>query len=108
MITCIIPAYNEELGIEGVLKAAVNHPLLVEILVVDDGSTDCTPMILNDWKHRIKVITHQKNKGKKEAVKTGLLTASQPYVLFLDADLVNLTRKDIDRPIKPVIEEKSI
>ena len=65
MITCIIPAYNEELGIEGVLKAAASHPSPAEILVVDDGSTDRTPLILNDWNRRIKVITHPENKGKK-------------------------------------------
>ena len=107
MITCIIPAYNEQLGIEGVLKAAVGHPLLTEILVVDDGSTDNTPLILDEWKGRVRVLTHSRNKGKKDAVQTGLLHASQPYILFLDADLVNLSTKDIDRLIKPVIENRT-
>ena len=41
-LTCVIPAYNEQARIGAVLAAVLDHPLIDDVLVVDDGSTDST------------------------------------------------------------------
>ena len=106
MVSCIIPAYNEARTIAEVIGTAVGHPRITEIIVVDDGSTDATSKVLETMTDKkLKVIPHSVNRGKKEAVRTGLMHATQPYVLFLDADLVNLTHHDIDTLIEPVLNK---
>ncbi len=106
MISCIIPAYNETTTVAEVVHIVSSHPRITEVIIVDDGSTDTTAQALNAvaaTSQKIKIITHPTNRGKKEAVKTGLANTTQPYVLFLDADLINLTHQDIDALIEPVL-----
>ena len=45
-VSCVIPAYNEAARIAGVLEAVTRHPLINEVIVVDDGSTDETPNVV--------------------------------------------------------------
>ncbi|MBU8905914.1 glycosyltransferase family 2 protein [Desertibacillus haloalkaliphilus] len=76
-IVVALPAYNEETGLPKLLdkiiavQASVERPF--EVIVVDDGSTDRTGEILKDYEQRypfMTVITHRKNKGLGEAMKT--------------------------------------
>jgi hypothetical protein len=83
--TIILPAYNEEAGIGFVLEnlfRAVDGKC--EVLVVDDGSKDATSTIASAF--RCGVIRHRENRGKGEAMMTGLRHASGEYVIFIDAD----------------------
>ncbi len=105
-VTCIIPCYNEESRIGEVLKAVSNHPLVKEVLVVDDGSTDNTKRVVEQFSE-VTFIQHATNKGKSAAMATGLRKATGTYVLFLDADLVGLTAQNITDLITPVIENKA-
>lgn len=90
----IIPAYNEEKALGRAVRetAAVFDPLKeeYEIVVVNDGSTDATASVagsLSDACPFLKIHHHETNRGKGEAVRTGVAQAAGEYLLFLDADL---------------------
>ncbi len=81
----IIPAYNEEKGIEKVLKKVLEViDNSYEIIVVDDGSTDGTYDVVKRF--NVKLLKHGKNLGKGTAIKAGINEASGKYILFIDAD----------------------
>lgn len=105
-VSCIIPAHNEEPRIREVLKAAHQHPLIDEIIVIDDGSKDQTANVVKDFLD-IKLITHQTNLGKSAAVHSGLKLAEGEIILLLDADLVGLNSKNISDLLEPVVSGKS-
>ena len=81
----VIPTYNNAGTLESVLQRALS--LGMPVLVVDDGSTDATPEILR--RPDIQVLTHQRNRGKGAALRTGLGWAQEQgyvYAVTLDAD----------------------
>lgn len=83
--TVIVPAYNEEQGLGIVLEKlfqVVDNTY--EVLVVDDGSTDQTANVARQFPCRL--VQHQSNRGKGEALKTGIRHANGDVVLWLDAD----------------------
>jgi cellulose synthase/poly-beta-1,6-N-acetylglucosamine synthase-like glycosyltransferase len=88
-VTVLVPAYNEEAGIESTVRSllASTHPYL-EIVVIDDGSTDRTADLAT-WidDPRVRVI-RQPNSGKAAALNTGLANASHDIVVMVDADTV--------------------
>lgn len=100
-VTCIIPAYNEEDRILPVLEAAKQSPLISEMIVVNDGSTDRTGEVLSGTEG-IKIMDHKENRGKADAMQTGIDAATGDVVLFLDADLKGLTAEHIEDLINPV------
>jgi len=109
-ISCIIPAYNEAGRIKAVLDVVVNHPLIGEIIVVDDASTDATRQVIEQFSN-ITLIVHPENKGKSHAIHTGVNQARGEYLLFLDSDLIGLTEQAVTDLITPVLEghaDKSI
>jgi len=90
----IVPAYNEEATIERAVREATavfcgfGKPF--EIIVVDDGSDDATAKITERLAAEIdnlRLLRHENNRGKGEAVRTGVMDASGEYILFFDADL---------------------
>lgn len=103
MVSCIIPAYNEAPTIENVLNVLSTSPLIDEIIVVDDGSTDNTEKIVKDQFPFVKYIKHSVNKGKAAALVTGAHSAVNSYLFFCDADLIGLTPAHIDQLIIPVL-----
>ncbi len=82
-VSVVIPAYNEEDAVGGVVGALEGRPWL-EVLVVDDGSTDATAARAEGAGAR--VVRHPYNKGNGAAVKTGIREARGEVVLLLDAD----------------------
>jgi glycosyltransferase involved in cell wall biosynthesis len=104
-ISCLICAYNEGPRIGKVLEVATNHPLIDEVLVVDDGSTDNTAKVLRSFKNA-KLIFMGKNQGKTKALLTGLSSAKNSWVLLLDADLKGLNASAVTELLTPVLEEK--
>jgi glycosyltransferase involved in cell wall biosynthesis len=102
-VSCIIPAYNEAPRIANTLRAAAGHPLLDEVLVVDDGSTDETLQVARRFKG-VRVFSMPGNQGKSRAMWQGLRRSKGGIVLFLDADLQGLRREDISALLAPVLQ----
>lgn len=101
-ISCVIPAFNEGSRIASVLSAVVGHPLLDEIVVVDDGSTDETQSVARQFP-TVHVLAQTSNVGKSAAISAGVRVSSGELLLFLDADLVGLRQSDVSKLIFPVL-----
>lgn len=88
-VSLIIPIYNSEKNLNRCIHSAVNQTLRdIEIILVDDGSSDSSPEICDSWADkdsRIKVI-HKKNGGVASARNAGLDAAEGKYVCFFDSD----------------------
>jgi glycosyltransferase involved in cell wall biosynthesis len=82
--TVIVPAHNEAESLPIVLKELEQLGQDIEIVVVDDGSTDDTANIAATY--RCRILRHDSNKGKAEAIRTGIAAASSEKVIFIDAD----------------------
>jgi len=107
-VSCIIPAYNEELTIAGVVKTCLETPEIGEIIVVSDGSTDKTVDRVRQIKSKkLKIIELPENHGKGFAVAQGVGVAKNETLLFLDADLVNLEPHHLSSLIWPVINNRA-
>lgn len=89
-LSIVIPAYNEASTLDELLRRVVDVDLEEcekQIIVVNDGSTDATPDILRAWADKVMVHTHERNRGKGAAVRTGYEHAIGEYVVVQDADL---------------------
>jgi dolichyl-phosphate beta-glucosyltransferase len=102
-LTVILPCYNEAERLPGTLQALLAHlsavPGEVEVLVVDDGSTDATVSVAEAAAavdRRVQVLSYCPNRGKGFAVRTGMLAARGELVVFTDAD-GSYRPSDLDR-----------
>lgn len=96
-LSIIIPAYNEEKRLPRALERIGDYLARVrldsekaEILVVDDGSTDATARVAEDWKRlfpSLRLLSNGTNRGKGYSVRRGMLEARGQIALFTDADL---------------------
>jgi glycosyltransferase involved in cell wall biosynthesis len=93
-LSIVIPAYNEsariEVALSNVLSCVESRAWDADILVVDDGSTDNTCAIVQQWmasNPRLHLIQNPGNRGKGYSVRNGLLQSSGEIVMFTDADL---------------------
>lgn len=93
-LTLVIPCYNEAARLQlSAFAAALGEQPALSLLFVNDGSTDTTAALLNAWcaeRPKASVLHHEVNKGKAEAVRSGVLQALEtaPDVIgFWDADL---------------------
>ena len=87
-LTIIIPVYNEIKTIEKLIKKILKINIKKQLIIVDDGSSDGTELILKKYKNRIdKLIFHKKNLGKGAAIKSGQKYVSGQYIGIQDADL---------------------
>lgn len=93
-LSIIIPAYNEEKRLPRAIKKITKYLASIsfqyEIIIVDDGSTDGTASLADEFTFLypfLRVIHLKKNRGKGCAVRSGVLEAKGKYILFSDADL---------------------
>lgn len=84
-----MPVYNEKKTIDTIIERVLALPIEKELIIVDDGSIDGTRGILMKYEDRAgtKVIFHNGNKGKAEAIKTGIRNVTGEIVAIQDGDL---------------------
>src|SRR6185437_16112102 len=87
-VSVIVPAYNEETGIEATLLSLFNCKYPMEIIVVDDGSTDGTAAVVDRFRHMGVRLIRQANAGKPAALNTGIAHARGHILVLLDGDTV--------------------
>jgi len=86
LVSIIIPVYNHEASISRAIDSALAQTLAdVEVIVIDDGSTDGTPEALRRYEGRITLI-RQENQGVSAARNVGIRAARGKYLCFLDSD----------------------
>jgi len=100
-----MPAYNEETTIARAVAdiLTTDYPCAIELIVVDDGSTDKTALILSEiYDDRLIVAQHAVNQGKGAALRSAAALASGTYILPFDADL-EYAAEDIPRLLEPAL-----
>jgi hypothetical protein len=108
-ILIVVPAYDEEGGIRGVLHKVPKEVLGYEVktVVIDDGSTDATEAIVRE--EGFPVVSHVINRGQGDALRTGFAIAQREradIVINLDAD-GQYKPEEIERLVKPIIEDEA-
>jgi dolichol-phosphate mannosyltransferase len=88
-LSILIPVYNEERTLAAILDRVLEVDLGVEkeVVVVDDASTDGTPGVLARYADRVRLLRHERNRGKGAALRTALEHATGDFVVPQDADL---------------------
>ena len=105
-VSIIVPAYNEGVRIKKCLNSLINQSYKnIEIIVINDGSTDNTLDILKSYDDNRLVILTQKNKGQGAARNLGIKKASGDYLMFVDAD--DYVDKDIVKKLLNVIKDNN-
>jgi glycosyltransferase involved in cell wall biosynthesis len=107
-LSVVIPVYNEVGTIEEIVSRVRAVPLEKEILIVDDGSTDGTRQRLEDIVGRddVKVLYHERNKGKGAALRTGFAAATGDVVITQDADL-EYDPRDYRALLEPILDGRA-
>ncbi len=100
-VAAVVPAYNEENRIGAVLQTLTATPEVDEVIVVSDGSTDCTPAAAAAFEG-VRVVRLPRNKGKGGAMREGALLTDADVLVFFDADLIGLTPAHVRDLVMPV------
>lgn len=100
-----MPVYNERETIQEIIRRVKESPVVNEIIIVDDGSTDGTREILDGLRNEklIQVILHDKNMGKGAAVRSGIQAVTGDLLIIQDADL-EYDPRDFPKLLQPIQE----
>lgn len=108
-LSVVIPAYNEESTLSEIVNKTLAVPHLLEIIIVDDCSTDRTPDIaraLESSHEQVRYIRQPKNGGKTEALKTGFAATTGAVVIVQDADL-EYNPEEMPSVVQPILDGKA-
>ena len=108
-LSVVIPVYNEHTTTEAILAQVRGSELVDEILVVDDGSSDGTRQVLaglEGGRPPVRVLFHDRNRGKGAAVRTGIQAAKCDLILIQDADL-EYDPREYPALLAPILEGKA-
>jgi dolichol-phosphate hexosyltransferase len=109
-LSILMPVYNERATLLSAIKDVlnVNFPCEIELVIVDDGSTDGTrdlyPTLGED--PRVSIHMHQRNQGKGAAIRTAAAVATGDYVIMCDADL-EYSPAEIPSLLAPVLADQA-
>jgi len=108
LLSVVIPVYNEEATVEEIVRRVEAAPYRKEIILVDDASTDGSRDILKRMEGRdgLRVIYHEKNRGKGAALRTGIAETTGDIVLIQDADL-EYNPADYPRLLEPILDGRA-
>ena len=106
-LSVVIPCYNENSTISKIIKKVIDTNLNLELILVDDFSTDGSRKKIKQAQHKVikKKIFHNKNKGKGACIKSALRYVSGELVIIQDADL-EYNPKDYKKLLTPFLEDK--
>lgn len=105
-LSVVIPVYNEESTLARIVERVLSVPQLLEIIIIDDCSSDKTPQIareLSENNSQVRVFRHNKNSGKTAALRTGFALTTGTVVIIQDADL-EYDPLEIPAVIEPILE----
>jgi glycosyltransferase involved in cell wall biosynthesis len=109
LVSVVVPVFNEAATVGQVVDALLELPLRLQVLLVDDGSTDSSPVELARLAERhgeVKVLTQPQNRGKGAAVRRGITESTGDILLIQDADL-EYSPSDIPALIAPLLSGKA-
>jgi glycosyltransferase involved in cell wall biosynthesis len=109
LLSVIVPVFNERTTVAEVIRRirAVDLPLAIEVIVVDDGSSDGSDKVLAALgDSTVRVISHPQNRGKGAAIRTGLEAVRGDLVLIQDADL-EYDPQDWSKLLDPILRGKA-
>jgi len=110
MLSVVIPVYNEATTIRAIVDRvrAVRLPTALQLIIVDDCSTDGTRLVLEELSKEpdIRVVTHDRNRGKGAALRSGFASATGNIVIIQDADL-EYDPAEYPKLIQPIIDGKA-
>lgn len=108
-ISAVISAYNEENSVAAVVNTTLDSKIIDEVIVVNDGSTDKTANILEQFISHPKYIyiKYEKNRGKSFAMVDGIEKATGDIIVFIDADVLNFEEKHIKQLILPLVNKEA-
>ena len=111
-LSVVVPVYNERylagILLQRLFELDLPHVARLEIIAIDDGSTDGTGELLREIAaanpERMRLIAHERNQGKGAAIRTGIDTASGDLIVIQDADL-EYDPRDLARLITPFVQD---
>lgn len=106
-LSVVVPAYNEEATLAEVVGKLLTVPRLLEVVIVDDSSTDRTRDValrLSEANERVRFVRHERNRGKTHALKTGFALTRGDIVMVQDADL-EYDPSEIPLVIQPILDD---
>jgi glycosyltransferase involved in cell wall biosynthesis len=105
-LSVVVPVYNEEATLGEIVSKLLSVPCLLEIIIVDDCSTDGTGAVareLSQLHSQVRLVRHERNAGKTAALKSGFALTRGQIVIVQDADL-EYDPDEIYGVIRPILE----
>ena len=109
VLSVVVPAYNEAKTIASVLDRVLAQPSVMEVIVVDDCSSDGTWELLQNLassNSKIRATRHSRNEGKGAALRTGISLATASFVIIQDADL-EYDPSEYPTLLQPLLENRA-